>query len=232
MNLKGKIIALLLVIVIGTILLSVVEEKLNPTVNELTVDIKQQHIQDMESGANPSIGTTTIAEDGTVGKNFVSHLPLVVIDIGNQKIPVTKRFAFNEYGDEIIEHTGADPYVEGYIHLIDNPDYINSLTDTATMTSNMKIKYRGNTSLTLEKKQYGIKLYNEDGTNRRESVLGMTANNDWVLNGSMIDSTLIRNYMSYNLGSVFFPYTTEVRYCEVILKRGDIYKYQGVYLMM
>jgi len=96
MNLKGKIIALLLVIVIGTILLSVVEEKLNPTVNELTVDRKQQHIQAMESGANPSIGTTTIAEDGTVGKNFVSHLPLVVIDIGNQKIPVTKRFALNE----------------------------------------------------------------------------------------------------------------------------------------
>lgn len=233
MKRNKKVIAVIATIVVGMTAAWAVEKKLNPVSEEVfTIEREQQHEKAMEDGADTTLGITEIPEDGVVDESFESHLPLVVIDVGNNEIPVTKSYIQEEDGTVRIERTGEESFVTGSIQIIDNEDYHNSLQDEATQESKMKIRYRGNSSLEYDKKQYAIKLLNEDGSNRQMSVMSMGENNDWILNISMADASLIRNYMAYNLGNAMFPYTPEAKYCEVLLKDGDEYIYQGLYLMM
>lgn len=228
-----NVIVLIAVIVVGMTGGWAVDRNLNPVSEDgLTITRSQQHVEAMDQGADPEIGITEIPEDGVVDESFESHLPLVVIDIGDSEMPITKTFIEDENGNVNIVRTEEDPFVTGSMKIIDNEDYYNSLQDEATQESDIKIRYRGNSSLEYEKKQYAIKLINEDGSNRRMSVMSMGENNDWILNISMLDTALIRNYMAYNLGSAMFPYTPEVKYCEVFFKNGEEYVYEGLYLMM
>lgn len=217
-----------------------IENQMTPEEDStIKVTREQQHVKAMEEGANPKLGTTKINKDFSVDKNFVSHLPLVVIDIGKQEIPVTKKFTrtVEKKGKKEVEkvtitESKDDPFVHGEISIIDNDNNKNKLSDAPAETSKMKIKYRGNSSIEFEKKQFGIKMLDDKGNNRKVNCMGMGASNNWILNVSMIDMSLIRNYMSYNLGSSMFPNTPECKYCEVIFKDGNGYKYQGLYLMM
>lgn len=197
-------------------------------IDKLTIKREQQHIVAMENGADPSIGDISVSSDGIIDETFVSHLPLVVIDLDGQEIPVTKETT----EDQQVIYTDEDPYVYGSLSIIDNEGYINCLHDEPSFSNLIKIKYRGNYSLNFEKKQYGIKLVNDSGESVKESILGMEANNDWVLNVSQLDKSLIRNYLAYNLGSALFEGTPECKYCEVVINDNGTYIYQGVYLMM
>lgn len=239
MKLKKNIcLVLICTVLIGMFFSERIEDLITPSEqsDQLQVTRKQQHIEAMKNGANPNLGPTTIPKDYKIDKNFESHLPLIVIDIGKKEIPVTKSFkkVVDKDGNEdvVITKTKQDPYVEGNISIIDNKDYHNSLADEPTEVSKMKIKYRGNSSIKYKKKQFGIKLLDENGKKRNVNCLGMGVDNEWILNISMIDMSLIRNYMSYNLGSSMFPFTPDCKYCEVVFKDDNGYKYQGLYLMM
>lgn len=190
-----------------------------------------QHV--MESDADSSIGSATLPEDYVLDESFVTHLPLVVIDLQGNRIPNTHQFTEDGYGREYTEEglLNPDPYVSMTIQIIDNDNHENHLTDAPQLTNNGKIKYRGMASRSFEKKQYGIKLMNGD-EELEETVLGMEADEDWVLSNSMIDLSGMRNYLAMNIGRQLFPFTSEVRFCEVVFKDGDTYKYQGLYLMM
>ncbi|MFZ2538361.1 MAG: CotH kinase family protein, partial [Oscillospiraceae bacterium] len=54
--------------------------------------------------------------------------------------------------------------------------------------------------------------------------------NEWVINGCMTDKSMMRNYLSYRIASQLLPYTPDTKYCEVVIKENDVYRYQGVYL--
>ncbi len=212
-----------------SILFVAVDKKVNPKQDDsIRITRDQQHILAMENGADPSLGSDTVSSDGYVNSDFVSHLPLVIIDTEGAQIPVTKETT----KDQQVKYTGEDPYIYGSIGIIDNANCENKLSDRNTFSSRIKIKYRGNLSLTFDKKQYGIKLVDVSGNSIKESVLGMDPNNDWILNISQLDESLIRNYLAYNVGSALFEETPECKYCEVLIKDGDRYNYQGLYLMM
>lgn len=205
------------------------EHKINkPEEKNGLIEREQQHLVAMEEGADPDIGVDTVPSDGRIDESFVSHLPLVVIDVSGKDIPITRMTT----EDQQIVYTGENPYIYGSISVISNDTYVNRLSDEADFSSLIKIRYRGNYSLGFDKKQYGIKLVDEFGDSIKEPILGMDANNDWILNISQLDESLIRNYMAYNIGSALFENTTECQYCEVILKDQDSYTYQGVYLLM
>jgi hypothetical protein len=109
---------------------------------------------------------------------------------------------------------------------------VNTLSDEAAEQSQMIIKYRGNSSLDYEKKQYKISLIDEDGNDNKLSLLGLGEEEDWVLNISMADKSLIRNYLAYTVAGEVDEYTPDVRYCEVLFKNGEEYEYEGLYLLM
>ena len=132
MKLKKNIcLVLICTVLIGMFFSERIEDLITPSEqsDQLQVTRKQQHIEAMKNGANPNLGPTTIPKDYKIDKNFESHLPLIVIDIGKKEIPVTKSFkkVVDKDGNEdvVITKTKQDPYVEGNISIIDNKDYHN-----------------------------------------------------------------------------------------------------------
>ena len=191
----------------------------------------QQHVEYMEDGADPTLGVTEFADgDYSVDESFETHLPIVVIDLEGNEIPDAYTYDHDE--ERFVLEDGVDPYVTGSISIINSDDHDNTLGDDAETVSKMRIKYRGNSSLDYAKHQYKIELVDEDGNSKDEDILGMGEESDWILNISMLDQTLLRNYMAYNICGQFMDYVPDVQYCEVVIKDGDSYEYEGVYLMM
>ncbi|WP_028829191.1 CotH kinase family protein [Proteocatella sphenisci] len=171
-----------------------------------------------------------IDEKFSVDKNFSTHLPLVIIDTAGMQPPIytEKRLikGFMIYAD--IE--GIEPYVKGSISIISGNEK-NTIGDKPVSTSQMLIKRRGNSSMYYAKAQYLLKLITDKGEENKVSILNMGEDNEWILNGSMADKSMIRNYLPYKTAAQIMPYTPDNEICEVVIKNGEDYTYQGVYLI-
>ncbi|MDR1573025.1 MAG: CotH kinase family protein [Clostridiales Family XIII bacterium] len=167
---------------------------------------------------------------GRVLAGFSSHLPLILIDAGGRAVPVHQEL---EPGRSYMQPIpGVEPFVPCDVYVYDSGEY-NKLTDEPTARTKAKIKRRGNTSHSFEKAHYKLKLFAEDGAENRLPLLGMEAEDEWVLNGCMLDKSLLRNYLSFTVIAEVMPYTPDVRYCEVLVRdeHGGL-RYDGVYLLM
>ena len=171
-----------------------------------------------------------VGENFSVDENFSTHLPLVIIDTAGIQPPIytEKRLikGFMIYAD--IE--GMEPYVKGSISIISGNEK-NTIGDKPVSTSQMLIKRRGNSSMYYAKAQYLLKLITDKGEENKVSILNMGEDNEWILNGSMADKSMIRNYLPYKTAAQIMPYTPDNEICEVVIKNGEDYTYQGVYLI-
>ncbi len=159
---------------------------------------------------------------------LVSHLPIVEINTGGQKIP----------GNWIRDKDGVNIGVEmsasgekticASIRILDSGTAENRVEDEAAVETEARFRIRGNSSRNFSKKSYLVKFIDKDGDENPQEVMGMSAHDQWALYGPFLDKTLIRNYMWMNLSAEVMGYAPDVRYCEVILDG----KYQGLYLMM
>lgn len=157
-----------------------------------------------------------------------SHLPLVIIDTDGRQIP----------GDPIVEKPSGDTIgytmsetgeetIVSYFSVIDNNGKNNHTYDTPAVSSDIRIRVRGNSSRHFEKKGYIIKMLTPEGLNNPNSLMGMDSHHEWVLHGPYLDKTLVRNYISYNLAGEIMDYAPNVRFCELVLN-GE---YMGLYLL-
>lgn len=104
-----------------------------------------------------------------------------------------------------------------------------SNTSHVNYNNRISIEIRGQSSTVLDKKQYALTTYLEDNkTKNNVSILGMPSENDWILNGLAFDSTLMRDYLSYDMAQAMGNYSARSKYCEVMIN-GD---YRGIYLFM
>lgn len=152
-------------------------------------------------------------------EGFSTHLPLVVLNTNGQKI-LSKL------------DTDGDPRININVQIIDNEEGLNKIGDKPTVDTTTRIRYRGNSSLYYDKKQYGLKFITEDGLDNNLEVMGMEAGCDWVLNGTFMDKSHIRNYVAYNIAGEIMGYAPNIRFCEVFIFDGQNYTYQGVYTMV
>ena len=189
---------------------------------------KEQVSDDNCQIVDSSVGMKEIPQDALVDGSFSSHLPLVVLDLEGQEIPVAYKYDMSK--EILVPIEGIDPYVCGNIYLYAGND-TNSLNDTPQVSSEMHVKYRGNSSLFYDKKQYKIELLDENGAKKDENLLGMGDDSDWILNISMADKSLLRNYLAYTVAGEIDPFTPDAEYCEVLVKKGDKYEYEGLYLL-
>ena len=84
------------------------------------------------------------------------------------------------------------------------------------------IKMRGNASTRYKKKNYAIKL--ENGTN----LLGMGKAKKWILIGNMLDKSLIRNQLNFDMARYAgIPYTPDCRQVAVYVNND----YYGMFLL-
>ncbi len=145
-----------------------------------------------------------------------SNLPIILINTdGNIEIP-------------------DDPKIPASMKIIYNGEGMqNFITDQNTASAlnyngRIAIELRGSSSQDLPKKQYSFTTKAANDTdNLNVSLMNMPQENDWILNGLAYDSSLVRDYLSYNLARALGEYATRTQYCEVVLN-GE---YIGLYIL-
>ena len=146
---------------------------------------------------------------------FASHLPILVIHTDGRTVPGYLRTDDKELPCDW--------------EIFWNEEGVNQLSDEPSQTGQLGLSIRGNSSRDYPKKQYTVKTVNEEGLPADVALLGMPAESTWVLNGSWIDHSLLRNYLLCNLSGQVMDYAPRCRLCEVFLtdKKGAP-KYFGV----
>jgi len=147
-----------------------------------------------------------------------SNLPIVVIETdGGASIPDEPKVLGTM---KIIWHQDGS---RNYMSDIDNPEFLN-------YNGRIGIEKRGYSSqMYSSKKPYGLTTLQDDNvTNNNVSILGMPAENDWILNALAYDQTGMRDVIAYELSNQIGQYASRSQYCEVVLN-GD---YRGLYVFM
>ena len=130
---------------------------------------------------------------------------------------------------EPVDTIRDEPKVDAFMGLIDNGSgALNRPTDAYNGYEGLiGIELRGSTSQQWPKKPYGFETRNADGSNNNVELLGLPAENDWILYPSYFDRTLLRNVLAYHLGNRLLPYAPRTRYVELLVD-GD---YRGIYIL-
>lgn len=161
-------------------------------------------------GYGNSIGTFHLCVNALPLVPFVSsELPIVMINTLNQTI---------------IDGTKIDGLMDIKYNGLGHITYV---SDTSNVYSgNIGIEIRGATSASYPQHPYGIETRTATGANHNVSLLGMPAENDWVLISNYNDRSLVRNTLAYHLYGAMGDYSPRVTLCEVLLDSV----YQGIYV--
>jgi len=139
-----------------------------------------------------------------------SNLPIIMINTLGQMIP-------------------DEPKIEVHMGIINNASGINKQTDPFNeYDGKIAIEMRGSSSMMFEKKNYSIETRTVTGENNNVPLLGMPAENDWVLHGPYSDKTLMRNALTFHLGNQMGRWAPRTRFCELYINND----YRGVYVLM
>ena len=140
-----------------------------------------------------------------------SNLPLVVIETGGKTI-------------------ADDPRIISQMGIIENgPGIRNDLSDPFNnYDGQISIEIRGSTSQQYPKVSYGLETQDSSNANLNVSLLGMPAENDWVLYGPFPDKTMIRNVLTYDLFGRMGHWSPRTAFCELLING----QYKGVYVLL
>jgi len=98
-------------------------------------------------------------------------------------------------------------------------------TDLPVYEGYISIERKGESSAWFPKMSYNLETQNADGSNQNVSLMGMPAENDWVLFSSFADKSLIKNELVFMLGRKMGHYEPRTQFCELIYN-GE---YMGLY---
>jgi hypothetical protein len=145
-----------------------------------------------------------------------SNLPIILINTdGGVEIPDSPRILASMeviFRGEGLRNYLTDQNTAGYLNY----------------NGRISIEIRGSSSQVLQKKQYGFSTLKDDNvSNNNVPLLGMPADNDWILNGLGFEPSFIRDYLNYNLSRMIGEYASRTLYCEVVLNGN----YIGLYVL-
>ena len=138
-------------------------------------------------------------------------LPILNITVGNSNIDRTEQ-------PSIIELYGINH---------DNKNYIDILSTEAL------IRTRGGTSSHYPKQQYRLKL-RYDGKANNLSLLGMDADEDWILDALYADYSKIRNKLSFEIWNDMYDCSEKKESTKQHARYVDVYinqEYVGLYML-
>jgi hypothetical protein len=161
-----------------------------------------------DGAAMGRIGSSEIVEDHAFSS---SNLPIVVISTA---------------GVEILD----EPKVGAWMGIIDNGQGKRNWVEDPFDGNEgpIGIEIRGASTRDFPKKSYSLETRDSEGGNRNVSLLGMPAENDWVLYAPYSDKSLMRNALAYWMANQMEYYASRTRFCELVMD-GE---YQGVYVLM
>ena len=67
---------------------------------------------------------------------------------------------------------------------------------------------------------------------KEANLLGLKSTSEYLLLGGRDDKSLIRNYLGFSLAKDIFADASDIQLCELLIREGDEYRYQGVYLLV
>tara|TARA_B100001093_G_scaffold344044_1_gene328817 strand:- start:82 stop:1497 length:1416 start_codon:yes stop_codon:yes gene_type:complete len=138
-----------------------------------------------------------------------SNLPIVII---------------NTDGQEIID----EPRIVCSMGIINN-DSINNIGDNFNEYSGkISIELRGESSMNFPKKSYSFETQDSLGENYNVPLLGMPAENDWILYAPYGDKSFLRNALTYHLYEKMGYYSPRFRFCNLFIND----EYMGLYLLI
>jgi spore coat protein CotH len=167
---------------------------------------------------NPGVQDELIDAFGGVNFNLLnvtftsSNLPILIIQTeNNQTIP-------------------DDPKIKAQLSIIYKGNGLrNNITDTVFhYKGTIGIELRGNSSQNFPKKPYNFETRDSAGAGIDVPLLGMPADNDWVLNASYLDHTFARNILASHMSLSAGRWASSCRLVEVVLNGN----YQGLYVLM
>ncbi|MFN0276851.1 MAG: CotH kinase family protein [Chitinophagales bacterium] len=137
-----------------------------------------------------------------------TNLPIVLINTGGQII-------------------NDEPKIEAEFYIIDNGvGMLNHPTDTNyAYEGKILTELQGFTGPYYPKKNYDFDLVNVDGIEIDTSLLGLPAENDFILKAEYLDYTLIKNSLSYEMSRRMGRYAPRTRFVELVLND----EYLGIY---
>ncbi|MCX6352669.1 MAG: CotH kinase family protein [Bacteroidetes bacterium] len=152
---------------------------------------------------------------------FGNH-PASNVKLDSSNLPI---LSINTKGATIVDN----PKVGANFNLINNTNgRYNHLKDSNKYAGYCGIEIRGSSSnYMFPKKSYGVETRNISGVKTDTSLLGMPAENDWVLLANHTDKTFMRNYLSYKYSNQLGHYATRTRYVELVVNGV----YEGVYIL-
>lgn len=227
---KYKIIAIALAafVLVAAGIATVVDQ------NQSLPERYHQHKQAQQLADLPESDRTAASSTSIDPETFASHLPVISIDTRGQEIPGE---LVRDENDKTIE--GADGRAEVTLapdgqrdivtsmSVYDAQNHANRLSDNPSLTSDARVRIRGNSSRRFDKKNFHVVLVKDDGTDNDQEFLGMSKSETWALHGPSLDKTLLRNYLTYGIAGEFMnDYVPDTRFCEVFID-GE---YQGVYV--
>lgn len=129
-----------------------------------------------------------------------------------------------------------EPKIEAGMAIIDNGyNVMNHVTDTNfKYYGNVGIEQRGSISQQWwwTQKSYALETHTATGFDTNVVILGMPKENDWVLYGPFNELTLMKNVLTFQLVRELGYYVSRTKHCEMMIKTGFTWKYNGVYVMM
>ena len=144
-----------------------------------------------------------------------SNLPIVILTTDNSRtIPTEPKIPANM---KIINRGGQE---RNYLEDAQGTEFLD-------YDGSIQIEVRGSSSSILPKKQYALTTYDALGEKQNVSLLGMPKENDWILSGIAFDSSLVRDYVSYQLSNRLGQYASRGHYCELVLNGV----FQGLYIL-
>ena len=138
-----------------------------------------------------------------------TKLPIILLTTDNQTIP-------------------NDPKIKGLIKVISNESGALNYPWDIPLTENfIGIEVRGSSSQMFPKKNYSFETQDINGEDFETSLIGLPAEEDWILYAPYTDKSFHRDAITYQLGNEVGQYAPRTRACELFLN-GD---YQGVYYL-
>jgi hypothetical protein len=158
---------------------------------------------------------------GAVGSFELCVTDLGTVTFENSKLPI---ILINTFGQTIPQEDKIDAWMEIKYNGFDSLTW---LTDSSNVyDGHIGIEIRGATSSGYPQTPYNIETRTDSGANNNVPILGMPAENDWVLLSNYNDRSLIRNTLAFKLFEEMGNYSVRTRLCEVLVDSS----YKGIYV--
>ena len=180
--------------------------------------LKDAHLQNLKETVNNAEYITLVVVEGDVMSKIkvaISTLPIISLD-----------------GECLDEYTHKwVPIYTGDLTVFAGENSATGKMNTETYSAKWRV--RGGKSANLNKKPQKISLKKENGENLNADLLGMGADDDWILNPMNLDDTKVKEKTAIDLWNSYimdstsdYPMSTS-QYVEVVIDG----KYQGLYLL-